>query len=568
MLKPPFGPHSSWFRWLIPFTGAIATSLSLCLPLKAAETIYFIYPPLRLSLRVSSLETFAKDGTVNKNLEFYLGLPGLSEEEITAFREALNKRAEVDPVLLSRLFNTEIGEEILTFFGQVTNVQGGRNGKYIIRGALVQAAFDQEEGLTLLNFFKKLSVNIDINLSKAQQMARFVDLAVEGTNYATEEIIKLSEQETAAAAAVDFSQRPDLRQSGPFEVAKQRWTLTDASRQRTFYVEVHKPKRWRSGKTPVVIISHGLSSKPEDFAGRAEHLASYGYVVAAPQHIGSDSQWTQDLLAGYNREVFDRNDFIERPLDISYVIDELERRNQREFEGRLDLANVGVLGHSFGGYTALAVAGATPDFDYLERICDPYLKKVQTLNTALLLQCRALNLERKAYNFRDKRVKAVIGANPVNRAIFGPQGLGKIEIPTAIGAGNYDPATPFIFEQVRSFPWLKTPDKYLLMLEGQAHVDFSQLDAGITDLIDSVDELTLPSPDLLADYINAAGLAFFEVHIANNPDYRIYLQPAYFNYLSQGEEFKAYMITGASSDELTEVIERFRNREGITGVAE
>lgn len=34
-------------------------------------------------------------------------------------------------------------------------------------------------------------------------------------------------------------------------------------------------------------MSHGLGSKPEDFAEDAQHLASHGYVVAIPQHIES-----------------------------------------------------------------------------------------------------------------------------------------------------------------------------------------------------------------------------------------------------------------------------------------
>ncbi|XTZ20130.1 MAG: hypothetical protein ACQZ3M_00985 [cyanobacterium endosymbiont of Rhopalodia fuxianensis] len=74
------------------------------------------------------------------------------------------------------------------------------------------------------------------------------------------------------------------------------------------------------------------------------------------------------------------------------------------------------------------------------------------LNTALLLQCRALKLKRKDDNFRDQRIQAVYAINPVNASIFGEQGLNNIIIPTFIGAGNYDPATPFAFEQARLFP--------------------------------------------------------------------------------------------------------------------
>lgn len=48
----------------------------------------------------------------------------------------------------------------------------------------------------------------------------------------------------------------------------------------------------------------------------------------------------------------------------------MERRNKTEYEQRLKLNKVGVLGHSFGGYTALAVAGATWDFDNIKTYGD------------------------------------------------------------------------------------------------------------------------------------------------------------------------------------------------------
>ena len=58
-------------------------------------------------------------------------------------------------------------------------------------------------------------------------------------------------------------------------------------------------------------------------------------------------------------------------------------------------------------------------------------------------------------------------------------------------------------------------------------------------------------------------LAFFEVYIANNADYRPYLQPSYAAYLSEGEEFKAYVITGASSENLTQAIEQWKKESGV-----
>ncbi len=547
-------------RWLQSLTLGIVTVVATAMPIKAAEKIYFIYPPISQSLRVSSLEAFAEDGTINKDLSLYLDLAGVDDQEKAKFREALLKRAELDPIIVSRFFKTEIGEDILKRIGSIINIQGGSNGKYALRGAMVLAALD-DEGLSLLNFLRQLPTNIQIDLTKALKLEQLTEKVVKATKlFSEEEIPQLSAMEVADAPTIDFADLPDLRQPGTYGVEKQTLNLTDDSRQRTFYVDVYRPQQWREGKTPVVVISHGLGSQPEDFAQRAQHLASYGYVVALPQHIGSDYQQQLALIKGYSRQVFLTDEFINRPLDVSYVIDELERRNAREFDGRLALDSVGVFGHSFGGYTALAIAGATFDFDHLERECAIGRGR---LNTALLLQCRALDLERKTYNFRDERVIAVLAHNPVNRSIFGPEGLSQIQIPVLLGSGSYDPATPFVFEQLGSFTWLNVPDKYLVLEEGQTHVDISQLDAGASEMIDSFAKVTLPETQLLDDYSNATMLAFSEVHIANNADYRPYLQSSYLAYLSQEQEFKSYLISNASSEKLSQAIEQFKRDNDI-----
>ncbi len=553
-------PHISFVHWLSTLAFSTAT-LTLAAPVQGAETIYLLYDAINLSVRVKSLETFAKEGKIDKNLAFYLDIVGATEEEKKQFREALITPVEIDPVIISRFLRTDEGERLIDYFGGVINIQGGRNGKYPLRGSLVQAAFDPE-GLRLINVLKKLPTNMQIDLKKALRLSQQIEVIVEGTYLFSEAVANLSEIEAQNAQPIDYSQLPDIRQPGPFKVEKpQRWILRDRKRDtqwggRKFYVDVYRPQQWRDGQTPVVIISHGLSSRPEDFAKRAEHLASYGYVVALPQHPGSDTQHLQDLLEGYTREIFYLDEFINRPLDVSYTLDELERRNITEFGGKLDLENVGVFGHSFGGYTVLALAGATLDFEGLEEDCNIELGK---LNTALLLQCRALKLERETYNFRDERIKAVYAINPVNASIFGEQGLSQIKIPTFIGAGNYDPATPFVFEQARSFPWLTTENRYLLLQEGQAHVDFSQLDAGLTDMIDTVPNLTLPSPVLLDNYTNVTMLAFFEIYIANNQDYRPYLQSSYVHYISQGQDFPAHLISGDSTEALRDIIKKYRS---------
>jgi predicted dienelactone hydrolase len=55
---------------------------------------------------------------------------------------------------------------------------------------------------------------------------------------------------------------PILRQRGSFQVKKEVWNLTDSSRNRSLYVDVYIPQTFRDGKTPVIIFSHGLASRP------------------------------------------------------------------------------------------------------------------------------------------------------------------------------------------------------------------------------------------------------------------------------------------------------------------
>jgi hypothetical protein len=146
----------NWKRYL---SLGILSAFVTTIPVIAAEKLFLIYGPLKLSLRVSSLEQFATEGTINKDLEFYLGKA--NPEQQAKFREALTEKAPVDPLLISRFFNTEIGEDILKRLGKGFTIEGGRNGEYALRGALVQAALDPEAGLTLINFFEKLPVNIE-----------------------------------------------------------------------------------------------------------------------------------------------------------------------------------------------------------------------------------------------------------------------------------------------------------------------------------------------------------------------------------------------------------------------
>ncbi|MEB3309178.1 MAG: alpha/beta hydrolase [Snowella sp.] len=536
------------------FLLGLCTAFLTSLPAHSAEKIFFVYPPLNLSIRTNSLEQYAQQGKINSDLGFYFQFT--TPEQQAAFKEALTKRIDLDPVVISRFFNTNIGEDILTRIGKGITIHGGRNGKYAIRAAFVQAAM-APDGFTLLNVLKKLPTDMQIQGEYVLGFAQEAQKIVLATETLITEFSQLTAEEAATDPRVDYAQLPDLRKAGPYQVNKQVWNLTDPSRNRSLYADIYIPQSLPAGRIPVIVFSHGLASRPEDYRTGLERLASYGFLIAAPQHPGSDSIWAKETLAGYHKDAFDLDEFINRPKDISFILDELERRNATEFQNRLDLQKVGIGGHSFGGYTALAIAGAEIDFDHLQQDCD---RLYSGLNIALLLECQALKLPRKNYNFRDNRVQAVFAANPVNRGIFGQKGLAKIAIPTLLGSGSYDPATPPALEQASSFTWLTTPQKYWAMVEGQAHVNFSELDAGLTQSLESLEHLTLPSQTLITSYATAIEIPFFQLYINKNEQFRPYLQSAYAEYLSQGEEFKLDFISQASSGKLAKIIEDFKRK--------
>ncbi|MGE5656924.1 MAG: alpha/beta hydrolase [Actinomycetota bacterium] len=547
---------SHWLKKIYLLLLGCGSALLTILPANAAEKIYFQYGPIIQSLQVSSLKTFAETGVVPSDLKFYFNFLKADEQAQQKLRRLLNARSKVNLVLLSRFLYTSVGEDFLKQFGSYIRTQSGINGNYALRAAILLSASDPE-GVSVLSLLHHYPTDLQIDIQSILSLLRAANIVFDATDFFSKAVAQLSALEAQSELATDFSAKADLRQPGSFEVKQRRWQLRDEKRDRSFYVDIYQPQRGQAKEIPIIIISHGLASNPEDFAKRAQYLASYGYVVAVPQHPGSDTIQARNLVQGLSREVFVNQEFIDRPLDISYVLDELERRNQTEFAGQLNVQSVGVMGHSFGGYTALALAGATIDFEHLQQSCN---NNLEYLDISLFLQCQALKLPRKPYNFRDRRVTAVYALNPVNYSIFGATGLSQIAIPILLEAGTYDPATPAIFEQVRSFNWLTTPNKYLALLEGQAHVNFSDLDAGFTKLLDSISSLTLPHPALLNDYSNALTLAFFEVSLLNNEVYRPYLQATYTQYLSRDQAFKVFLIGSQSDEGLERSSEIFRSR--------
>lgn len=108
------------------------------------------------------------------------------------------------------------------------------------------------------------------------------------------------------------------------------------------------------GPFPLVVYSHGSGGLRYLASSYTEAIASHGYIVAAPDHTGNTAV---DQLAGSEVD-FDVN-ALNRPNDVEAVINAMLDPTSTEtvgFVAGVDPEQIAVTGHSFGGFTSLAMA--------------------------------------------------------------------------------------------------------------------------------------------------------------------------------------------------------------------
>ncbi len=252
------------------------------------------------------------------------------------------------------------------------------------------------------------------------------------------------------------------------------------------------------GPFPLVMFSHGNQGANFQSFTYYEHLASHGFVVAAPDHAGNriadnpDDEETAAIALRRPADVMRAMVTVEADATLGPLVGGTAR---------------GISGHSFGGYTALALAGATTDVDAANARCDagtdsdifcpftPYWPPGEVVEPPAGAEV----------------FEACLAMAPGGYAAFGDDGVAAIDIPVFLMGGTDDEFTGTDIE-----PLWNALDEYRLWLtiERGGHMMFTDLcRLPGANVIEGLAELCDPTTHIDVDrgleIVNTYATAFF-----------------------------------------------------------
>jgi predicted dienelactone hydrolase len=191
------------------------------------------------------------------------------------------------------------------------------------------------------------------------------------------------------------------------------------------------------GLFPLIAFSHGNSGLRRQSTFLTTHLASWGFVVTAPDHVGNTLFEMIKITDEDERKRAHLETRENRPRDLATAIDVVSNppAEQRGRWPEVEPDRIGVLGHSFGGWTAMKMPALDP------------------------------------------RVAAVCGLAPASEPFVGRKAFEKSElpfaekIPTLLVAGLEDVLVDIASSVTPLFDRLAEP-RALIGLEGADHFHF------------------------------------------------------------------------------------------------
>lgn len=304
-----------------------------------------------------------------------------------------------------------------------------------------------------------------------------------------------------------FSQEPAQPYADPGPLAVESFTedWKDSKRDRAVPVRIYYPKETK-GPVPVIIWSHGLGGSRDGYAAYGKFWGSHGYVVVHPQHKGSDGAVLREGGMQALRTAGNAKNAMDRPRDITFVIDQLVECNKThpKLKGVLNLDAIGVGGHSFGAQTTLLIGG-------------------QLLGPST--------------SFKDPRVKALMPMSaPVPVPILREKAYAGVHLPTMHMTGTKDDSPigeTKAAERRVPFDHIAGCQQWFINFQDGDHMIFSGRSARVNEAQKKQDVVFL-------NQIKQCSLSFWNAHLKSDAKAQDWLQSS----------MKAYLGSSASSVEV------------------
>jgi predicted dienelactone hydrolase len=209
---------------------------------------------------------------------------------------------------------------------------------------------------------------------------------------------------------------------------------------------------------PVVVFSHGNTGVRYQSWSLMEYLATHGFVVIAPDHTGNT--FTDNDPDNWAAIALRRPEDLQRSF--AYVAD-----GPWELGGCVDFdAGYAVIGHSFGGFTTLATAGAPYDMDVLASWCEGSDEVGCDVVDAWFAQHPDGGLD-------DRSDGLAWAGVPLAPAWADLLGVDAIDVPMMVVGGDRDLATTWEGAVRPVYDGLTTTPRFLLGLENAGHYSFT-----------------------------------------------------------------------------------------------
>ena len=337
-------------------------------------------------------------------------------------------------------------------------------------------------------------------------MARLILLVVAsafllGAPSALQATIDLSAPGPLKVEMLEFPKLSDATRDGPESSSRnrlrpslRRQERSNSEESRKVPIKVHAPAE--GGPFPVVIISHGAGGDWDTHYAQAQHLASHGYVVLCLEHVGSNRERLKQGLRpmkNLDAMIHDANEVLARPKDVGFAINRAEEWNRTHdrLRGKMDLRQVGVMGHSFGAFTTMVVCGMRPALDWLTPRLEPG---------------KGLGPDQS-----DARVKCGVALSPqgVGEPFFIRDSFASLRVPLLGISGSQDKQQNGLPAENRrdAFAlWPQGPHKFV-WLDNAKHLDFTDSTGAAREAISS------PTRVDVQPVTRAATLLFFNAHL-------------------------------------------------------